>query len=241
MSSYNQPPAEEPSVSESKPEAQGDFVVDDYFSHHVNQFDNFQVWNPGDESSTQINEVGSPNTPSFVPNTNEQAGQKSALDESSQILEDEYEKGFEAGKAAAREELESQSEQLDALLGALNEGHCNIQEFYMPLKKLAVRIAKAVLKVDLEESEKSIEKIAEELLSPLSKIKDEPVRLFLSPEDFKKVSVDFRKKHSNVEFMEDRKLSRGSSYAEMNDRLVTDFLEERLANVVQQVIQNDLD
>jgi flagellar biosynthesis/type III secretory pathway protein FliH len=111
----------------------------------------------------------------------------------------------------------------------------------MPLKKLAVRIAKAVLKVDLEESEKSIEKIAEELLSPLSKIKDEPVRLFLSPEDFKKVSVDFRKKHSNVEFMEDRKLSRGSSYAEMNDRLVTDFLEERLANVVQQVIQNDLD
>lgn len=241
MSSYNQSPAGEPSVSESKPEAQEDFVVDDYFSHHVNHFNNFQVWNPGDESSTQINEVGSPNTHSFVPNTKEQAGKKSTLDESSQILEDEYDKGFEAGKAAAREELESQSEQLVTLLDALNEGHCNIQEFYMPLKKLAVRIAKAVLKVDLEESEKSIEKIAEELLSPLSQIKDEPVRLFLSPGDFKKVSVEFKKKHSNVEFMEDHKLSRGSSYAEMNDRLITDFSEERLANVVQQVIQNDHD
>jgi len=41
--------------------------------------------------------------------------------------------------------------------------------------------------------------------------------------------------------MEDRKLSRGSSYAEMNDRLITDLSEERLANVVQQVIKNDLD
>jgi hypothetical protein len=57
--------------------------------------------------------------------------------------------------------------------------------------------------------------------------------------DLNKLSAEFKDRHSNIEFIEDRKLSKGSSYAEMNDRLVTDFSEERLAKVIQQVLPQD--
>jgi flagellar biosynthesis/type III secretory pathway protein FliH len=174
-----------------------------------------------------------------MPNSQDQNQITTRQEDSLEPLGEEYKKGFEAGKAEAEEELRSQSEQVDSLLNALSGGHCDTMGFYNPLKILAVKIAEAVLKTDLEESKASIEKISQELIDSFSLLKDEAVSLFLSPEDLNKLSAEFKDRHSNIEFIEDRKLSKGSSYAEMNDRLVTDFSEERLAKVIQQVLPHD--
>ena len=216
-----------------------EFVADDYFAQPDQQFADFQVWDPVD--SKQAPQAG---TASEAPGRAGLSGTRSmtaqaGVDDSAEHLKAEFERGFTEGKAAAEAESAAQSEQLSTLLEALSLGHCDVENFYAPLKTLAVRIAEAVMKVELEESRVSIERIAEDLLGSLSKIKDDPVRLYLSPEDLAGLSEEFRNKHNNVAFIEDAQLTRGSSYAEMNDRLVTDYSEERLARVVQEVMRHD--
>ncbi len=239
MSSYKQPTSGKTLLNESEHDFRENFVADDYFLRQENQSNSFQVWDP--IKNNEANSVGNTpgNSDAFMPNSQDQNQITARQEDSLEPLGEEYKKGFEAGKAEAEEELRSQSEQVDSLLNALSGGHCDTMGFYNPLKILAVKIAEAVLKTDLEESKASIEKISQELIDSFSLLKDEAVSLFLSPEDLNKLSAEFKDRHSNIEFIEDRKLSKGSSYAEMNDRLVTDFFEERLAKVIQQVLPHD--
>ena len=239
MSSYKKPTSGKTLLNKSEHDFRENFVADDYFLRQESQSNSFQVWDP--VKNNEENSVGNAprDSDSFMPNSQDQNQITAQQEESLESLGEEYKKGFEAGNTAAEEKLRSQSEQVDTLLNALSEGHCDTMEFYNPLKILAVKIAEAVLKTDLEESKASIEKISQELIDSFSLLKDEAVRLFLSPEDLNKLSAEFKDRHSNVEFIADRKLSRGSSYAEMNDRLVTDFSEERLTKVIQQVLPHD--
>jgi flagellar biosynthesis/type III secretory pathway protein FliH len=216
-----------------------EFVADDYFAQPDKQFANFQIWDPMDSKRAPQAETASDAPDRAGLSETRFMTAQPAVDDSAEHLKAEFERGFAEGKAAAEAEYAAQSEQLSTLLEALSLGHCDVENFYSPLKTLAVRIAEAVMKVELEESRASIERIAEDLLGSLSNIKDDPVRLYLSPEDLAGLSEEFKNKHNNVAFIEDGQLTRGSSYAEMNDKLVTDYTEERISRIVQGVMRHD--
>ena len=134
--------------------------------------------------------------------------------------------------------MEKKSSEIETLLGLLKSGQCDVSEYYSPLKTLAVRIAEAILKVELNESRESIEKIVKDLLEEAAPSGEGPATLYLSQDDVNLLSTEFTSEYEDVKLVADAKLSRGSAYVEMNDRLITDLKEDRIEAVVQKVIQN---
>ena len=91
--------------------------------------------------------------------------------------------------------------------------------------------------MELKESRESIEKIVKDLLEEAAPSGVGPATLHLSQDDLNTLSTEFISGYEDVKLIADAKLSRGSAYVEMNDRLITD-LKDRIEAVVQKVIQN---
>ena len=215
-----------------------EFVPDGFFTRQDTSLESFRVWYPkGSADSSDDDDRGKESqNPSFKTNQSSIIQKNIKADNSK--LEEEYERGFKDGKAASAQELDMKSRELSSLLELLKSGQCDVTEYYSPLKTLAVRIAEAILKVELVESRESIAKIAKDLLDEAAPSSESPTTLYLSQDDFKTLSPEFISQYEDVRMVVDEKLSRGSAYAEMNDRLITDLEEDRIDAVVQKVIQH---
>lgn len=213
--------------------------VPDYFSvRKVSPLESFKVWDPlgssGPSDADRKNkELSDPN-----PNLNQNRLFQQKIEPDNNTLEEEYKRGFKDGKAASDQEMEKKSSEIATLLGLLKSGQCDISEYYSPLKTLAVRIAEAILKVELNESRESIEKIVKDLLEEAAPSGKGPATLHLSQDDLNLLSTEFIGGYEDVKLIVDAKLSRGSAYVEMNDRLITDLKEDRIEAVVQKVFQH---
>lgn len=213
--------------------------VPGYFSFRKDSsLESFKVWDP----------VGSSGSSDVDRKKKELSDPKSSLSQNrlfqqniepdNDALEEEYNRGFKDGKAASDQEMEKKSSEIETLLGLLKSGQCDVSEYYSPLKTLAVRIAEAICKVELNESRESIEKIVKDLLEEAAPSGAGPATLHLSQDDLNTLSTEFISGYEDVKLIADAKLSRGSAYVEMNDRLITDLKEDRIEAVVQKVIQN---
>ena len=215
-----------------------EFVPDRFSIRKDSSLESFKVWDPlgssgPSDADRQNKELSDPNSNL---NQNRLSQQKNEPDNNA--LEEEYKRGFKDGKAASDQEMEEKSSEIATLLGLLKSGQCDISEYYSPLKILAVRIAEAILKVELNESRESIEKIVKDLLEEAAPSGKGPATLHLSQDDFNMLSTEFIGGYEDVKLIADAKLSRGSAYVEMNDRLITDLKEDRIEAVVQKVFQH---
>ncbi|MBH74093.1 MAG: hypothetical protein CMM57_10675 [Rhodospirillaceae bacterium] len=209
-----------------------EFVPNDFITRQDTSLESFRIWDPkGSADSSGGDDRGK--------ESQNQSGvlQKSIKADNSK-LEEEYERGFKDGKAASAREMDKKSREISSLLELLKSGQCDVTEYYSPLKTLAVRISEAILKVELVESRESIAKIAKDLLDEAAPSNESPTTLYLSQDDFNTLSPEFISQYEDVRMVVDKKLSRGSAYAEMNDRLITDLIEDRIDAVVQKVIQH---
>ena len=215
-----------------------EFVPTDFSTGQDTSLESFRVWNPkgSADSSDDYDRGEESQNPSLKPNQNSVLQKTIKADNSK--LEEEYERGFKEGKAASAEEMEKKSRELSSLLEILKGGQCDVMEYYSPLKTLAVRITEAILKVELVESRESIAKIVTDLLDEAAPYSESPATLYLSQDDFNTFSPEFISQYEDVRIVVDEKLSRGSAYAEMNDRLITDLEGDRIDAVVQKVIQH---
>jgi flagellar biosynthesis/type III secretory pathway protein FliH len=215
-----------------------EFVPTDFSTGQDTSLESFRVWDPkgSANSSDDDDRDEESQNPSLKPNQNSVLQKTIKADNSK--LEEEYERGFKEGKAASAEEMEKKSRELSSLLEILKSGQCDVMEYYSPLKTLAVRITEAILKVELVESRESIAKIVKDLLDEAAPYSESPATLYLSQDDFNTLSPEFISQYEDVRMVIDGKLSRGSAYAEMNDRLITDLEGDRIDAVVQKVIQH---
>ena len=215
-----------------------EFVPDGFFTRQDTSLESFRVWYPkGSADSSDDDDRGKESqNPSFKTNQSSVIQKNIKADNSK--LEEEYERGFKDGKAASAQELDTKSRELSSLLELLKSGQCDVTEYYSPLKTLAVRIAEAILKVELNESRESIEKIVKDLLEEAAPSGKGPATLHLSQDDLNLLSTEFIGGYEDVKLIVDAKLSRGSAYVEMNDRLITDLKEDRIEAVVQKVFQH---
>ena len=94
-------------------------------------------------------------------------------------------------------------------MGLLKSGQCDVSDI-THLKTLAVRIAEAICKVELNESRESIEKIVKDLLEEAAPSGIGPATLHLSQDDLNILSTEFISGYEDVKLIADAKVSRGS-------------------------------
>ncbi len=213
-----------------------EFIPDNFFTKPVSSIESFRVWDPLDSETLpgaglqgeKLSEPSSSSNQSRLPQYKSEPDEKK--------LAEEYERGFKDGKEASASELEQKSSEISSLLALLKSGQCDVSGYYSPLKTLAVRIAEAILKVELIESRESIAKIVKDLLEEAAPSSGSPATLYLSQDDLNALSPELVSQYEDVKLVGDEKLSRGSAYVEMNDRLITDLKEDRIEAVIQKVI-----
>jgi len=202
------------------------------------------AWNPGSqqpefETSAQSKERKTSDANDSDSSEKEKVVGQDLIDSSeSERLIAEYEKGFIEGEKSAENNLSKKIENVNRLLHNLNEGHCDLSEFYSPLKSLTIRIVEAVLKAELVESRKGVEKIVEDVINSLGSLSNDPVKLALGEKDYDELTEEMRQEFPLVQFILDQKLSQGSAYGRMNDKTINDLSEERLADIVNKVLSN---
>ena len=99
-------------------------------------------------------------------------------------------------------------------------------------------MVEAVLKAELVESRKGVEKIVEDVINSLGPLSNDPVKLALGEKDYDELAEEMRQEFTQVQFILDQKLSQGSAYGRMNDKTINDLSEERLADIVKKVLSN---
>ncbi len=213
-----------------------EFIPDNFFSKPASSIDSFRVWNPFDSVTSPNANIQGEKVSEQSPSTHQSRLFQHKGEPDDKKFEEEYERGFKDGKEAYAIELEQKSSDISSLLALLKSGQCDVSDYYSPLKTLAVRIAEAILKVELMESRESIAKIVKDLLDEAAPSSESPATLYLSQDDLHSLSPEFVNQQEDVKLVGDEKLSRGSAYVEMNDRLITDLKEDRIKAVVQKVI-----
>ena len=220
------------------------FFEDKAFTKNIIDTSDFMAWNPGShqpefETSAGSKERKTSNANEIDSSENEKIVDQDLINSSDpERLIAEYEKGFIEGEKSAEKNLSKKIENVNRLLHNLNEGHCDLSEFYLPLKSLTIRIVEAVLKTELVESRKGVENIVEDVINSLGSLSNDPIKLALGEKDYDELTEEMRQEFPQVQFILDQKLSQGSAYGRMNDKTINDLSEERLADIVNKVLSN---
>ena len=150
--------------------------------------------------------------------------------------ETEYLRGYNSCKENEQLEFSGRLEQLDNLLATIANEYVDLTEFYDPIRALMVSAIKAILQVDLAESEDAIAKIVETILKQITLESDGSVRLFLNPSDAS-ILKDFEPDTENsVKILSDARLTRGSARAVMGDSIIESMKENRVQQIVDQIM-----
>ena len=158
-------------------------------------------------------------------------------------LQEYGENQFAQGLAQAREEEAAATGEikarLESLIATLGEQRIDTSTFYEPLKHLLVKSVEAVLKVPLVESRAGIEEMLTALLRDIDQDSEgeaASVKLFLSPNDLAAIEDSQILISDKVKLLADSSLSQGSLRATMQESIVQDLTESRLAQVCDQLL-----
>ena len=150
--------------------------------------------------------------------------------------EAEYLRGYNSCKENEQLEFSGRLEQLDNLLATISNEYVDLNEFYDPIRELIVSAIKAILQVDLTESEDSISKIVATILKEITLESDGSVRLFLNPNDASMLK-DFEPDTENsVKILSDARLNPGSARAVMGDSIIESMKENRVQQIVDEIM-----
>ena len=201
--------------------------------HDGEQFDGTTVHDDEvsmSQSDTEIREEEETIAPELLP--------KYTTTEFQEYGEAEYLRGYNSCKENEQLEFSGRLEQLNNLLETIANEHVDLNEFYDPIRELIVSAIKAILQVDLAESEGSISKIVATILKEITLESDGSVRLFLNPSDAS-ILKDFEPDTENsVKILSDARLNRGSARAVMGDSIIESMKENRVQQIVDQIMDD---
>lgn len=159
-------------------------------------------------------------TPAALP----QIEAPAAVEQSTQVA---LEAGKAEGLAEAEAALASERAELRALIAALENTLERPENFFQPLKRLALHIAGAVVRVELESRADIIEQTIAGCLAEIDETA--VVRLRLNPADAELLRQS--ESAQRLEILADEKLSRGSVKVELTEGWIEDLIEERWRTV----------
>ena len=148
----------------------------------------------------------------------------------------EYLRGYNSCKENEKLEFNDRLEQLNNLIDTLKKEYVDLSEFYDPLRELVTNAIETIMQVELSESKNSISNIVENILEEMSIEAGGEIRIFLNPNDA--ALLKNRKPNSEypVKILSDHRLDRGSARAVMGDSIVESMKENRVAEIVNQIL-----
>ncbi|WJG10609.1 flagellar assembly protein FliH [Aliiglaciecola sp. LCG003] len=173
-----------------------------------------------------------------------QEGHEKGLEEGlQQGLEEGKEKGYteghEQGLSAGEEELKQHIESLSGVLEHLHEPTASVdQQLQSELVKLAVSLAKAVIRVEVNTSTEVISHALAEGLKVLP-IQESSYQILMNPEDIALIKQNFDQQHidkNNWIFIDAPNMSRGGCDISTQNNAVDVSIERRIKDVLDRFL-----
>ena len=173
----------------------------------------------------EVEEVSDPElTPTYTPVEYRENG------------EVEYLRGYNSCKENERLEFSDRLEQLNVLIDTLKNEYVDLSEFYDPIRELVTSAIETIMQVELSESKNSISNIVSTMLEEMSIEADGEIRIFLNPNDAALLKKREPDSEYPVKILSDHRLTRGSARAVMGDSIIESMKENRVANIVNQIL-----
>ena len=161
------------------------------------------------------------------------AAQIITREEHERLLGLERQAGMAAGKAEglaqAKKNLQAEKKKIDDFLAAVETAFGEPSRFIAPLKKLAVHIAREIVRGELQTSGETINRLVEQCMASGAGAK--PVAVHVNTQDLDWVRAAVADKDAAPELVADEGLSRGSVKVVMNDGWIEDLIERRFEDV----------
>lgn len=148
----------------------------------------------------------------------------------------EYLRGYNSCKENESLEFDDRLDQLNILIDTLKNEYVDLTEFYDPIRELVASAIETIMQVELSESKNSISNIVSTLLEEMAIEADGEIRIFLNPNDAVLLKNRKPNTESSVKILSDHRLTRGSARAVMGDSIIESMKENRVANIVNQIL-----
>ena len=196
----------------------------------------FKSWTPGDISSPVEGEIISEGS---IDDSLTADNVKSSEDILEQVKSEAYAKGFQDGGDQERLDQDQLIKNLQNLFSNINENQKVFTEFFDPVKKLSLNIAKYLVKGNLNVSSDLINKIIDTTLSEITNLGDKTIIVEMNSTDFENLNDVILEQFENVEFSPNSELGKGDLRIKMNDSIIEDFIENRLSDIAESLMRDD--
>ena len=148
-----------------------------------------------------------------------------------QARADSFDQGYQQAMAEAEEKWSSAREDFIALTDSLRSAQSDKNDFYQPLKKLALHLAEQLVRGELTLSTAAIERLVDEAIKDIEQQGEGPIVVSLSPDDHQRFTAHLSSDLDQVELRIDASLQQGSVKISMDDSAIEDLMENRLASM----------
>ena len=196
----------------------------------------FKSWTPGDISSPVEGEIISEGS---IDDSLTADNVKSSEDILEQAKSEAYAKGFQDGVDQEKLDQDQLIKNLQSLFSNINENQKVFTEFFDPVKKLSLNIAKYLVKGNLTVSSDLINKIIDTTLSEITNLGDKTIIVEMNSADFENLNDVIVERFEHVEFSPNSELCKGDLRIKMNDSIIEDFIENRLSDIAESLMRGD--
>ncbi len=145
--------------------------------------------------------------------------------------------GRSEGEAAVRAELADTLRLLTEAAAQTKTLNDNPEQYFEPLKKLALHLAEELVRGELRQSPSAIERLIERSLEELEH-PGKRVLVALHPDDLRAVEAYGAKLGAGLVLQSDKTLVRGSVRVSSNDAVVQDLIQTRLTTLANNVLRD---
>ena len=196
----------------------------------------FKSWTPGDISPPAEGEIISEGS---IDDSLTADNVKSSEDILEKAKSEAYAKGFQDGVDQEKLDQDQLIKNLQSLFSNINENQKVFTEFFDPVKKLSLNIAKYLVKGNLTVSSDLINKIIDTTLSEITNLGDKTIIVEMNSTDFENLNDVILEQFEHVEFSPNSELCKGDLRIKMNDSIIEDFIENRLSDIAESLMRDD--
>ena len=147
-----------------------------------------------------------------------------------------FEEGYQKAMTEAEGKWASARDDFIAFTDTLRSAQSSGNDFYQPLKKLALHLAEQLVRGELTQSTAVIERLLEEAIKDIEQQGEGPIVVSLSAADHRQFTAHLSSDLENLRLRVDPKLSQGSVKITMDDSAVEDLIETRLSGLSEKLL-----
>lgn len=147
-----------------------------------------------------------------------------------------FDKGYKQGMDEAEAKWAGARDEFIAFTESLRTAHAEENDFYQPLKKLALHLAEQLVRGELNQSTAVIERLLEEAIKDIERQGEGPITVNLNASDHQQFTAHLSADLDHLSLRIDPSLSPGSVRITMDDSAVEDLIETRLSALSEKLL-----